>query len=228
MGYDHNIALDLEFTYLPRKRRKAAGLTCEIIEVGAVKMLPDGSVVSKFSQLVKPEYAPGVSGGVHWMTGIGDEDLTCASPLDVVLHDLADWIGDGRSRMVTWSGSDRRQVELECAAKGIEAGLPGRWLDIQRLYPRVMGIDRGLVKLDVAADWCGIANDKGKAHRALYDAEMTAGLFAMMASGDCESQKAAITAAMHGSTLSSSVGERCKGLSEALMSMQEENRRLCA
>ena len=35
--YDCNVIIDLEFTYVPKKRRKG-GLTTEIIEVGAVKV----------------------------------------------------------------------------------------------------------------------------------------------------------------------------------------------
>ena len=35
--YDCNVIIDLEFTYVPKKRRRG-GLTTEIIEVGAVKV----------------------------------------------------------------------------------------------------------------------------------------------------------------------------------------------
>ena len=76
--YDYNVVIDLEFTRIPRKRR-VAGLATEIIEIGAVKVGPDGTILDTFSRIVKPTMATGVSGAVHWMTGIGDEGLTCAN-----------------------------------------------------------------------------------------------------------------------------------------------------
>lgn len=171
--YDRNVILDLEFTHVP-KRQRVNGLATEIIEIGAVMVAPDNSIIDEFSRMVKPTLAHNVSGAVHYMTGIGNEDIVCAKPLDTVLDDFADWIGHRKTRLVTWSDTDRRQVTRECSTKGISAELPARWLDIQRLYPRLMGIEKRLVKLGDAADWLGIANDRLSAHRALYDAQITA------------------------------------------------------
>lgn len=225
-SYACNVVIDLEFTQVPRKRR-VNGLATEIIEVGAVKVSPDGTVVGEFSHMVKPTMATGVSGAVHWMTGIGNEDLTCARPLDEVLEALRQWIGTGRARFVTWSDTDRRQIARECEAKGIEVDLPARWMDIQRLYPRLMGMKRDkLVKLGEAADWCSISNDRSSAHRALYDAQVTAEVFLMMASGDCKAQQEAIEAELGASigkgACSSSVAERCGGLADLLASLMAQ------
>ncbi|MFC2340190.1 MAG: hypothetical protein ACFNLW_09970, partial [Olsenella sp.] len=59
--YDCNVIIDLEFTYVPKKRRRG-GLTTEIIEVGAVKVDAAGVVAGEFSHMVRPTLAPGVSG----------------------------------------------------------------------------------------------------------------------------------------------------------------------
>ena len=219
--YTCNVVIDLEFTPVPKRLRKD-GLRYEIIEVGAVKLGPDGSVVGEFSHMVKPVLSKGVSGKVHWMTGIGNEDLTCARPLDQVLDALAAWIGPGKARMVTWSGSDKAQIACECRVKGIEHHLPTRWLDIQRLYPRLMHTRKRMVALGEAADWCGIANDKASAHRALYDAKMTAELFRMMASGECAAHREALDRQMQAdkNKCSASIGAQCGGLAELLAQLQ--------
>lgn len=223
--YDCNVIIDLEFTYVPKKRRKG-GLTTEIIEVGAVKVDAGGTVAGEFSHMVRPTLAPGVSGNVRRMTGIGSEDVAYARPLGEVLGALGEWMGAGRVRIVTWSDTDRRQIARECAVKGIEPSLPTRWLDIQRIYPRLMGMGKGCVSLGRAADWCGIANDRLSAHRALYDAQVTAEIFLMMASGECASHRARVEAELdgpkEGTVCSSSIGESCGGLAELLATLKAQ------
>lgn len=216
-AYTSNIVLDLEFTPLPRSKR-TKGFFNEIIEIGAVKTDASGQVLDTFESMVKPTLGHGVSGLVHRITGIGNEDLTAARPLEQVLASFAEWIGDGRARMVCWSGCDREQLAHECAAKGIEAQLPSRWLDIQRLYPRIYGIPKRPVKLEEACITCGISFEGFEAHRALYDAKVTTELFQMMKSGDMRFQRARYEAELRRSqestTLSSSIGDRCRGLAE--------------
>lgn len=226
--YACNIVIDLEFTPVPRPLSRETGLAREIIEVGAVKVAPDGSIAGEFSHMVKPLYAAGVSGKVRRMTGIADEDLTCAKPLATVLEALAVWIGPDRARMVTWSDSDLKQIRVECAVKGIDVALPARWLDIQRLYPRFMETSsrRRLVALGDAADWLGIANERASAHRALYDAQVTADIFRMMASGECAAHRerlaSELDAAAADEACSASIGEQCGGLADLLSALKRK------
>ncbi|MBR3234540.1 MAG: exonuclease domain-containing protein [Atopobiaceae bacterium] len=224
-AYACNVVIDLEFTPVPKGQRKG-GLRCEIIEVGAVKLTPDGEVAGEFSHMVKPTIAHGVSSKVQRMTGIGDEDLTCARPLGEVLQALAAWIGPGKARMVTWSDSDLDQITRECAVKGIDIALPKRWLDIQKLYPRLTGMAnrRRRIALGDAADWCGIANEKAYAHRALYDAQMTAELFCMMAAGEFAEHQKRVAAELErpreDAVCTASIADRCGGLADLLASMR--------
>ena len=220
--YACNIVIDLEFTAVPKKLAKC-GMGNEIIEIGAVKVLPNGVVADTFSRLVKPTLAGGVSVTTRYLTGIGSEDLLFARPLAEVLAELATWIGQGRARMVTWSGADEKQLRTECQAKGIAWCLPTRWLDIQKLYPRLMGTKKRLVALGEAADWCGISNDRASAHRALYDAQMTAEIFRMMASGECASQRRVLSEDVKSSasTCASSIASRCDGLAELLAALKQ-------
>lgn len=222
--YAKNIVLDLEFTSIPEDKR-AMGLADEIIEIGAVKCLPTGEVVDEFDRLVKPQLTPRISRVVRRITGISNEDLVFAKPLTQVLDEFREWIGSERCRIVTWSPCDRKQITLECEYKGIEPNLPTRWLDIQRLYPRLMGTRKRLVALGEAADWCGIANEKSKAHRALYDAQMTAEIFAMMAQGACaehrERLERELGAKSEHAHCSSTIESRCAGLKDLLSTLRE-------
>lgn len=226
-AYVCNVVIDLEFTTVPKDRR-VGGLVHEIIEVGAVKLSPDGTVVGEFSHLVRPTMAGGVCGVVRKMTGIRTADVACARRLEEVLAALSAWVGPGRARFVTWSEADRNQIRRECAAKGISVPFPSRWLDIQRLYPRLMGqASKRKVALGEAADWCGIANSRTPAHRALYDAQMTAELFRMMAAGDCAEQHARVEAelarAQERSSCSSSIADRCGGLADLLAQLSAQD-----
>lgn len=221
--YTCNVVIDLEFTPVP-KDRQIGGLRQEIIEVGAVKLASDGTVCGTFTHMVKPQLAHGVSGTVRAITGINNRDLTCARPLAEVLEALTAWIGPGRVRMITWSEHDLKQISTECAAKGIVHRLPGRWLDIQRLYPRLQGMSRRRrrVALGEAADWCGIEHDEYSAHRALYDARMTADVFRMMASGEFTEHRARVKEELgrEQEICASSIGAQCEGLAALLAELR--------
>lgn len=220
--YTCNVVIDLEFTPVPRNCHPR-GLKQEIIEVGAVKLAADGTVCGTFSHMVKPQLAHGVSGKVRRITGINNADLTCARPLAEVLEALAAWIDPGRVRMVTWSESDLKQVRLECAAKGIAHHLPGRWLNIQQLYPRLLGMNRRRkIALGEAAEWCGIAYDRASAHRALYDAQLTADVFRAMACGEFSEHRARVNEELshEKETCSASIGAQCDGLAALLAELR--------
>lgn len=222
--YTCNVVIDLEFTPVPKSRR-IGGLQNEIIEVGAVKVAPDGTVCGTFSHMVRPQLANYVSGEVRRLTGIDNRDLTGARPLAEVLEALSTWIGPGRVRMVTWSAHDIKQIQAECATKGIVVRLPKRWMDIQQLYPRLMGLSRGRkVALGEAADWCGIKNDKASAHRALYDAQMTAQVFGAMASGELSEHRVRVNDELSRkkAPCSASIGAQCDGLATLLAELRSQ------
>ena len=223
--YSCNVVIDLEFTPT-RRAGSERGLAYEIIEIGAVKVSTAGEVTDEFSRIVRPTLASGVSGFVHHLTGIGDEDLAQARPFDAMLPEFLEWAGPG-ARMVTWSGMDRAQLEHECAAKGVDTTvLPQRWLDIQRIYPMLIGIRRRPVKLEEAATWCGIEFETSRAHRALYDAQLTAELWRMMLAGDLKAQHDAIASevksAADSKSLSTSLSSRCADLADLLASLKAQ------
>lgn len=188
MGYNYNIAIDLEFTPV-HLSGGAAGLGCEIIELGAVRLDSKGNEIDAFSEVVKPMYAKGITRRVSRITGIRDADLARARHLESVMQSFAEWMGPNNgNRILTWGGSDRHQIQTECNAKGIDVPLPSRWLDLQRIYPRLMCTSRNRrVSLGEAADWCGLSFVNR--HRALDDARATGQIFRMAAAGECQTQR---------------------------------------
>ena len=230
--YACNIVIDLEFTFVPKDMR-VGGIKNEIIEIGAVKTDALGTPIETFSRIVKPTISGHVSNSVRHVTGISDEDLVAARPIAVVLAEFSRWIGEKPARIVTWSPADKIQIDEECAAKGIEANLPSRWLDIQRIYPRIMGTKRRKVSLDEAAYWCGIDVERFSAHRALYDAQITGELFRMMATGECRTQREVLEATLgqpnDSNACTSSIADRCGGSALAdllaVLTFQEDAKR---
>lgn len=223
MGYDMNVAIDLEFTPI-FGREAPGGLAEEVIEVGAVKLAADGTETDFFSAFVKPQYAMGVTRQVRRLTGIRSEDLAHAPSFSSVLSDLMDWMGEGSVRIITWDTYDKRQVVRECAAKGIEVDLPSRWMDLQALYPRLMGTKRRKFSLGEAADWCGIEFDLR--HRALADARATGQIFRMAKRGECYEQRLLLEREVrhspHDVSFAASVADRCHGLEELYQALARQ------
>ena len=216
--YQSNIVVDFEWTGTPKETWRN-GLRQEIIEVGAVKVFPDGAVVDTFARLVCPEIATAIDPCVRKLTGIQDCDVCEAAPFSQVMEEFFTWIGQGPVRMVAWSDNDQRQFEKECRAKGVE--VPSqlrRWMDLQTVYPRVMGINyKRHLSLEDAAGWYGIEVDSASAHRALYDARVTSEFLVELLTGGFEEHRLAMQQAMgrlgsHSCT--TNIGSACSALAE--------------
>lgn len=181
--YARNIVIDLEFTPVAADHR-IHGLKNEIIEIGAVKLGPNGEFCGEFSHLVAPQYADCVNWFVKDLTSLTNYDVYNAEELSDVVFQLKEWIGPIPARMITWSRTDKYQLTKECQAKRIPTeGLPKTWIDIQPLYPPLMGLDRDVVSLADAAEWYDCHDPNGREHHALSDARITAELLARLMNG---------------------------------------------
>ena len=230
MAYDCNVAIDLEFTpaFAADKPR---GLRAEIIEIGAVMLDANGVEVGTFSKFVRPVYATKITRRVRRVTGIHDNDLAHAEPFEEVLPLLTDWIGPLHARMITWGSADCLQIVSECKAKGIPVALPGRWLDLQRVYSRFMGDTQKMMALGKAADECGIVFDRR--HRALCDARATGQIFRMAAKGELTVQRQLLESGVKSAPSTEScvaiIAERCgNGLAELFASLAAQEQMACA
>ena len=95
--------------------------------------------MDSFSSYVRPEYTSSVSVKVRDLTGIRFRDVYDENPLSVVLGLFREWVGEeGRTRFVTWSENDLKQLRQETTFKGIEFRklINDGW--ISRRYTRVL------------------------------------------------------------------------------------------
>ena len=233
-AYDQNIVIDLEFNLTDRGVR-ARGLRQEIVEIGAVRLDAAGRTIDEFSCFVKPEFAEGMHPSITALTGIRDCDVAGAVLLADALAALCEWIGRGRTRMVEWSKSDREQIERECAFKGLEVPAQmHRWLDLQVVCPKLMEVGNGrLMKLSTALDWYGVDCDEARAHRALYDAQVTAELLRQVITGEYREQRAKLDVAMPrrktmGRALTTTIGSVNAGLEALRQSLLANEQLACA
>lgn len=185
--YDYHIILDFEMNPVSKKNVVArTGLKREIIEIGAVKLNSKYEVVDKFSCFIKPEYSSGVTDYITKLTGIRTSDVSGAINYEEALERFSNWIGNGKNRVYSWSDTDLRQIVAECVYKKVK--FPEnitRWMDFQLLFPRLMGLNHDvMMSLYDAANWYGAEMDCKSAHRALYDAEITAELVRGVLTGE--------------------------------------------
>lgn len=235
-AYDQQIVIDLEFNTVGREAFER-GLSHEVIEIGAVRLDATGNMVDTFSCFVKPEHTDIITNKVTSITGIRTCDVNDAPCFSEALTALAEWIGEGRTRIVAWSKSDQAQIKSECAFKGIEVPKQMRcWLDLQVVYPRVMGVGnfKRRMSLRDAADWYGTGLDSGRAHRALYDAQVTARMMSDLMTGEYLKQKKALEEAIpprkkgQARTLGSSIGAACSGLADLKAALLANEQKLAA
>ncbi len=173
-----SIVLDFEMNIIPRKQRTVfPKLRSEIIEIGAVKLDEEHRITDRFSCYVKPQLA-GISPHVTEITGINDNTVKDAEPLESALQKFIGWIGSEKVRIVSWSDSDLKQLKGECEEKAIFGGeMPKqfkRWMDFQRIYTRLVGLSRSFPLSLKNAIGSAEQNFEGQEHSALDDAENTA------------------------------------------------------
>lgn len=196
--YDTHIFLDFEMNPIPREFKEAREVVrSEIVEIGAVKLNENYELVDRYSRYVKPEY-----GSIHkritQLTGIKDSDVDGANSFTAAVKDFADWIGDGKGRLYSWSRSDQFQLCDESWLKESELPwqLTQRWIDFQAVYTRLIGLSRtnplSLQNALGAAEY----RFSGQAHRAVEDAENSASLLILVKQGRLNEQARIVMEAM--------------------------------
>ena len=196
--YDTHIFLDFEMNPIPREYKEARALArSEIIEIGAVKLDADYRLVDRYSKYVKPDYAP-IHKRITELTGITDRDVADAKPFAPAMAEFAEWIGEGRGRIYSWSRSDQSQLYNESWLKESELPwqLEQRWIDFQAVYTRLIGLSRSnplsLQNALGAAEY----RFAGEAHRAVQDAENSASLLILVKEGRLAEQAKIVMEAM--------------------------------
>jgi len=138
--------------------------TDEIIEIGAVRLVEDGTPEAEFSTLVKPSQQ--VSAHITAITGISNAMLESAPCLKDVLPSLLSFCGESPCLVAHNANFDREFLRLWLP--------PWPWLDTLELSRIAFPMARRH-SLAFLCQWLDIENTA--AHRALADALATAVLF---------------------------------------------------
>lgn len=159
------------------EKKKQFGRGAELIQIGAVLLDESLEPADTFMSYVKPEYGA-VDRFIEKLTGITPEDVADAPPASEALAAFLQWLPEDVS-VVSWSETDRCQIEYELESKHID--LPGMnrylesWIDSQAIFGEKMKSGRSY-KLSEALMMTAIWFEDGE-HDALVDAKNTALLF---------------------------------------------------
>lgn len=197
--YKQHIVLDFEMNPVQKQYKEIRNsLSREIIEIGAFRIDESGHICDSFSCLVNPQYSQEVNPFVSRLTGIRTSDIRTGLSFSEAVTYFSDWIGKESTRIYGWSSSDLIQFRVECLYKGV--AFPEkmkRWVDFQRLYPHFMGLQNKKPSLHEAAEWYGLPFSCKKAHRALYDAEITSKLLIPVLTGEYQNQAQVLARVVH-------------------------------
>lgn len=159
-------------------KKKMHGEKQEIIQIGAVMLDRKHRIVDEFSSYVKPEYGK-VDEFIENLTGISQEQVENAPKLRSVLMAFADWIGERKVVVLSWSNSDYQQLQMEMSVKKIKhhkiENLLDEWVDFQRSFDKMLGLKNQFALED--AMHIGRVEMMGRIHDGLCDAYNTARLF---------------------------------------------------
>ncbi|WP_261844348.1 3'-5' exonuclease [Aliamphritea ceti] len=142
------------------------------IEIGAVR-LENGVVVDEFQALMNPGFR--ITGFIEGFTGITNQMLAKAPSCEEVMAQFADFLGD--SNLLAHNASfDQRFLDHEL--KLIRREYAGAFCCSMLVSRRVFQAAPNH-KLGTLVDYVNLPVE-GQFHRALYDAQMTAGIWLAM------------------------------------------------
>lgn len=175
------VVIDLEMCIIPKGiQRKTFPWYGEIIQIGAALLNDRFEQVDTFKTYVSPEYGT-IDRYIEALTGITNDDTRFAPPIKQALSAFMRWVPED-SFFVSWSNTDKMQLENETACKNIAVPLLPHyletWIDCQQLFGELLESKKqyGLKDALVIAN----IDYEEHAHDALVDACNTAKLFAKM------------------------------------------------
>ena len=151
-------------------------LIFEMIQIGAVKLAPDGSVADSISIPIAPTHYLRIHPRIRRMTGLDSETLAGAPTFRDALTQFASWCGEDYT-LLTWGCDDISVLYQNIAFFQCEDIPLAPLCDIQRLFSDVHHLkDRAGLK--AAMDMMGLEPDDSMSfHNALNDAWYTAQVF---------------------------------------------------
>lgn len=226
--YKQHIVLDFEMNPVQKRHAEIRKyLSREIIEIGAFRIDEFGQICDSFSCLVNPYYSQEINPFVAKLTGLRTSEIHTGLSFSEAVTYLSNWIGKEKSRIYGWGSSDLIQFRAECLYKDVE--FPEnmkRWIDFQKLFPRFTCLHNRQPSLHEGAEWYGIPFSCKKAHRAVYDAEITSKLLIPVLTGEYRNHTRILAQVVHEQQdmhAFSSLADSCNGiLAQLLTEMNRE------
>lgn len=136
------VVIDLEMCRVPRnKKTKEYPWKQETIQIGAVLMYEDGTIIDTFNTFVRPQLGS-VDSFIEKLTGIREKDVLKAPSTEEAFDAFLKWAPPD-TEIVSWSESDLFQIIYEFKGKSInlidEDALRARWIDCQRNFSEKIG-----------------------------------------------------------------------------------------
>ena len=145
----------------------------EIIQIGAVRLLENGTVADEFQVLVRPKYYKKLNSRVSKLTGLRDARLREEGlPFPEALALFRQWIG-GECIFLTWGFDDITVLEDNILLHDGEPDWITQWYNAQMIFNAQTGCGTSQKSLSSAMELVGIEPSR-PAHDALGDAYHTA------------------------------------------------------
>ncbi|HEY3140945.1 MAG TPA: limonene-1,2-epoxide hydrolase family protein [Acidimicrobiales bacterium] len=141
----------------------------EIIEIGAVRLDEQLTVVDEFDSFVRPVAIPRLSSFCTKLTTITQAQVDAADTFPDVFARFLAWIGPKPYRLTTWGAFDIGQFRLDCGRHGLlfPEQLAVDHLNLKSKFTKWKGVRR--VGMTEALDLLGLPHT-GTHHRGIDDA----------------------------------------------------------
>ncbi len=179
------IVFDLEWNQSPiGQAGEHPRMPFEIIEIGAVKLDEDYSIVDEFSRLVKPRIYTKLHKIIKQMLSYDEKDLKRDGvPFKQACSEFLKWCGED-SVFCTWGPSDLYYLQNNMDFYYMDKfPFPLKFYNIQQIFADKYDPDGNIWKLEKAVEMLGLAEEE-PFHAAVNDARYTAKVLEKAGLGD--------------------------------------------
>lgn len=171
------IVFDLEWNQpmcaaQPKKGRNGVQLAGEIIQIGAVRLTPDGRPGEQFSMCVRPRFYKRLNKRVQELTGITKEQLSEAADFSEAGARFAAFCGKD-AVLLTWGFDDVPILRQNLIAWDMDVTICEHFYNLQTIFNQQTDGGKEQRSLAFALEYFGIIPAL-EAHNALHDAYHTA------------------------------------------------------
>jgi len=167
------IVLDLEATCWQNKRHQPN----EIIEIGAVCIDENETILDEFVTFVKPQIHPILSDFCIELTSIEQKMVDDAPYFPEAIQKFQEWIlsfGNDYC-LCSWGFYDKQQFEKDCILHQVDTTWLNKHISLKHQYPKIKGTKKRLgMKNALKAEGMNL---EGTHHRGIDDARNIAKIF---------------------------------------------------